>query len=156
LETVYDVGRIGFDRPSHAEGAVIHVAARAAGDLGELARRQLPMRLPVELARAGKGNVIDVEVETHADGVGGHQKIDIARLVERDLRIAGARGEGAEHDGGAAALTADEFGDGVDLRGGERDDGTARRQPRYLLLAGVGELGKARARDEIGARNELA
>ena len=122
----------------------------------ELAGRQVAMHLAVELARAGEGHVIDVEVETHADGVGGDEKVDVARLVERHLRVARARAERAQHHRGAAALAADQLGDRVDLGGGERDDRRARRQPRDLLLAGVGELREARARDEIGAGDQVA
>ena len=35
--------------------------------------------------------MIDVEVEPHADRVGGDQVIDVAGLEHRDLRVAGAR-----------------------------------------------------------------
>jgi hypothetical protein len=35
--------------------------------------------------------VIDVEVEAHADRIGRDQEIDVARLIEGDLRVAGAR-----------------------------------------------------------------
>ena len=80
----------------------------------------------VEFAVGGEGDVIDVEVEAHADGVGRHQEIDVAVLVERDLGVAGARRERAQHHGGAATLAADQFGDGVDLVGREGDDGGAR------------------------------
>ena len=74
-----------------AEGAVIHVATGAAGDLPDLRRRQGAKTAAIEFLGAGKGDVIDIHVEAHADGVGGDQEIDIARLVERDLGIAGAR-----------------------------------------------------------------
>ena len=139
-----------------AEGAVVHVAAGAAGDLAELAGGQLAMHLAVELARAGEGDVIDIEVEAHADGVGGDQEIDVAGLIERHLGVARARAERAQHDRRAAALAADQLGDGVDLGRREGDQRRARRQPRDLLLAGVGELGEARPRDEVGAGNEIA
>src|SRR6185295_3915815 len=45
----------------------------------------------VELAIGGEGDVIDIEIEPHADGVGGDQVVDVAGLVERDLGVAGAR-----------------------------------------------------------------
>ena len=69
--------------------------------------------------------MVDVEVEAHADGVGGDQVVDVAGLVERDLGVAGARRQRAEHHRGAAALAADQLGDGVDLLGRERDDGAS-------------------------------
>ena len=34
--------------------------------------------------------MIDIEIEAHADGVGRDEIIDLARLVEFDLRVAGA------------------------------------------------------------------
>ena len=108
-----------------AERAVVHVAAGAAGDLAELGRRQLAMHVAVELARAGEGDVVDVEVEAHADGVGGDQEVDVARLIERHLGVARARAERAQHHRGAAALAADQLGDGVDL-------GRPRRRPRAV------------------------
>ena len=111
----------GCDRAGDAERAVVHVAAGAAGDLRQLGRRQIAMHLAVELAHAGEGHVIDVEVEPHADGVGGDQEVDVARLVERHLGVARARAERAQHHGGAAALAAHQLGDGVDLGGRERD-----------------------------------
>ena len=107
------------DLAGHAEGAVVHVAAGAAGDLAELGGRQIAVALAVELARAREGDMIDVEIEAHADGVGRHEEVDVAGLVERDLGVARARAERAEHDGGAAALAADQLGDGVDVVGGE-------------------------------------
>ena len=112
----------GSHAAGHAERAVVHVTAGAAGDLGELGRRQLAMHLPVEFAHAGEGHVIDVEIEAHADGVGRHQEVDVARLIERHLGIARARAECPEHDGGAAALAAHQLGDGVDLGSREGDD----------------------------------
>ena len=98
-------------------------AAGAAGDLRELGRVELAELIAVELAVGRERDVIDIEIEPHADRVGRDQIIDIARLIERDLRVARARRQRAEHDGGAAALAADQFGDGVDFVGRERDDG---------------------------------
>ena len=97
-------------------------AAGAAGDLRQLGRVELAELIAVELAVGGERDVIDVEIEPHADGVGGDQIVDVAGLVERDLRVARARRQRAEHHRGAAALAADQFGDGVDLVGRERDD----------------------------------
>ena len=99
--------------------------AGAAGDLAELGRVEAADLVAVELAVGGEGDVVDVEVEAHADGVGGDEVVDIAVLVELDLGVAGARRERAQHHGGAAALAADQFGDGVDLVGREGDDGAS-------------------------------
>ena len=92
----------------------------------------------VELAVGGEGDVIDVEVEPHADRVGGDEVVDVAGLVQRDLRVARARRQRAQHHGRAAALAADQLGDRVDLLGREGDDGRAARQAGDLLLAGEG------------------
>ena len=100
-------------------------AAGAAGDLGEFGRIELAVLVAVEFAVGGKGDVIDVEIEPHADGVGRDQIIDFARLVEFDLGVARARRQRAEHHGRAAALAADQFGDGIDFIGRERDDGAS-------------------------------
>ena len=51
--------------------------------------------------------------------------IDLARLIHRDLGIAGARAERAQHDRGAAALAADQLGHLVNLRGRKGDDGAS-------------------------------
>ena len=83
---------------------------------------------PSNLRSAGEGHVIDVEVEAHADGVGGDQEIDVARLVERHLGVARARAERTEHDGRTAALAADQLGDGIDLA-------TPRRRPAPCAAA---------------------
>jgi hypothetical protein len=80
----------------------------------------------VELAVLGEGDVVDVEIEAHADRIGGDEVVDIARLVERHLRVAGARATARRAPPRAAALAADQFGDGVDLVGREGDDGRAR------------------------------
>ena len=125
-----------------AEGAVVHVTPGPAGDLGQFRRGQLPEEAAVEFSQAREGDMVDIHVEAHADGVGGHQVIDLAGLVQGDLGVAGAGAEGAEDDGGAAPLAADQFGNGVNVSGREDGDGAARRQAGNLLLAGVGERRK--------------
>ena len=137
-----------------AERAVAHGAAGAAGDLRELCRVQFAELIAVELAVGRKRNVIDVEIEPHADGVGRHQIIDFAGLVERDLGVARARRQRTEHDRGAAALAADQFGDRVNFIGRERDDRGTARQSRQFLLAGKGQLRQPRAADDADARQQ--
>ena len=147
LDLAHQVVVERIDLAGDAEGAVAQMAAGASGDLAELGRGQHPVLIAVELAVLGKRDVIDVEVEPHADRVGGDEIVDIAGLVERHLGIAGARRERAEHDRRAAALPADQFGDRVDLVGGEGDDGRASRQARQLLLSGIGEVRQPRPGD---------
>ena len=68
-----------------AEGAVGHVPPGAARDLGHFGRTK-PARLPaVELFQLGEGDVIQVQIEAHADRVGGHQVVHLAGLEHGDL-----------------------------------------------------------------------
>ena len=83
----------------HAERAVLGIAARAPGDLREFVGREMPVAAAVELGQAGKRDVADVEIEAHADGVGRHEVIHVAVLIERDLGVARARAERAHHHG---------------------------------------------------------
>ena len=145
----------GVDAAGDAEGAVAQMTAGAAGDLAEFGRRQAAELVAVKLAVGGEGDVVDVEVEAHADGVGGDQEIDVAGLEYVDLGVAGARAERAEDDGGAAALTADQLGDGVDLVGGEGDHRRAAGQAGDLLRAGIGQQRHARAGDDVHAGQQL-
>ena len=134
-----------------AEGAVARGAAGAAGDLCKLRRIKLAKLIAVELAVGGEGDMIDIEIETHADGVGRHQVVDLAGLIERDLGVAGARRQRAEHDSRAAALAPNKLGDRVNLLRRERDDGRTARQPRQLLLPGKGQLREPGAADNADA-----
>jgi hypothetical protein len=147
LDPVHDLFGKGIDLAGLAEGAVAQVAAGAACDLAEFGRRQLPVLVAVELAVLREGDMVDVEIEPHADGVGGDQEVDVAGLVEFDLRVAGARRQRAQNDRRAAALAPDQFADGIDLVGGEGDDRRAARQARDLLLAGMGQMRHARPGD---------
>ena len=131
------------------------MAAGASGDLRQFGRGQPTEHGAVELAGRCEGDVVDLHVEAHADGVGGDQKVDVARLVEFHLCIAGARAERSHDDSRAAALTADQFGDRINLVGAETHDGAARWQPGDLLLARVGQFREPRPRDEMGAGEQL-
>ena len=65
------------------------------------------MVLAIKLAQRRKRDVIDVEIETHANSIGGDQEFDIARLVESDLSIARARRQCTQNNSGTTALAAD-------------------------------------------------
>ena len=112
-------GSKGSHVAGHAEGPVVEVASGASGDLAELGGIELAKPEAVELPRRGEGDVIDIHVQAHADGIRRDEEVDVARLVERDLGIAGARRQGAHDDGGTAALAADQLGDGIDALGRE-------------------------------------
>ena len=68
------------------------------------------MAAAVEFRQAGKRDVADVEVETHADGVGRHQMLHIAVLIYLDLRIPRAGGKRAHHHRRPAFLSAQKLG----------------------------------------------
>ena len=65
-----------------AESAVFAEASGAAGDLADLMRVKPARAPPVELAQAGEGDMVDIHVQAHADGVGRDQEIDFAGLEE--------------------------------------------------------------------------
>src|SRR5262249_55311660 len=110
-----------------AEGSITSGTAGPPRDLRQFRRIELAVLIAVEFSVGGKGDVIDVEIEPHADRIGGDEIFDVAGLIELDLSVSRARGERAEHDGRAATLAADQLGDGIDLLGRERDDcGTTR------------------------------
>ena len=54
------------------------MAAGAAGDLTELGGGKLAILVAVVFAVGGEGDMVEVEIEAHADGVGRHQEIDVA------------------------------------------------------------------------------
>ena len=99
--------------------------------------------------------MVEIEVQPHADRVGGDEEVDVAILVNFYLLVARARAERPEHHGGAAALAADQLADGVDLVGREGDDRRALRQARQLLLPRVGEHRHARSRNDVHAGQQL-
>src|SRR5580700_4996022 len=104
--------QFGIERRAPSGGAEASVAGRTAGtagDLGEFRRIEAAELVAVELAVRGKGDMVDVEIEAHADGVGGNEIIDVAGLIERDLGVARTRRQCAEHDGSAAALAPDQL-----------------------------------------------
>ena len=75
-------------------GAVAQMAAGAAGDLAKLGGGKIAILVAVELAVLREGDVVEVEIEAHADRVGGDEVVVDIGLVERDcgLRV---RGESA-------------------------------------------------------------
>ena len=76
---------------------------------------------PSYLRNAREPDMVHVHVQAHADRVGRDQVVDLARLEHLDLGVARARAERAHHDRRAAALAADQLGDGIDLVGREAD-----------------------------------
>ncbi len=156
LQPVDQVGVERRDLAGDAESSVVHMPSSAASDLADLRRGEIAVRLAIEFTDAGEGHVVEIEVEPHADGVGRHQEVHVAVLIEFDLRVAGAGAERAEHDCGPAALPAHQLGNGVDVVDRERDDCRPAGQAGDLLVAGVGELRQARPRHEVRAGKQFA
>ena len=149
LDRLHQFGLERVATPSGAESAVPDMPAGTAGDLPKFRWRQAPKLITVEFPVAREGNMVDIEVEAHADGIGGDQEADIAILVHRDLGVARARRQRAENHGSAAALAADQFGDGIDLVGREGDDSAAPWQTGELAVPREEKVRQSRARDDV-------
>jgi hypothetical protein len=145
----------GRHLPGDAKGPVAQMPARTAGNLAEFGCRQLPVGMAVELSFLGKGHMIDIEIEPHADGIGCHQIVDISVLIELDLGIAGARAERPQHNGRTAALAPNQFGNRVDLICRERHDGRTPRQPGDLFRSGIMQFRQPWPLDDGDAGQQL-
>ena len=141
----------------HAEGAVAAVAPGAAGDLADLLG-------DAASACAGRRTCASPAKATWSTSM--LRPMPIASVATRKstspdwksstcaLRVRGR--QRPHHHRRAAALAADQFGDGVDGLGGEGDDGAAPRQPGELLRPGVGQLREAVARLDVGVGAQAA
>src|SRR5262249_52768887 len=147
------LNELGFKRTTAPGGSKRPIPGRATSPAGNLRkfRRTEPAKLiPVELAVRSERHMVDVEIESHPDSGGRDQIVDISRLIERDLGVACPRRKRAQHDGCASTLASNKLSDGVDLVGGERDDGGATRLARDLLLTGKHQLGQPWPAQHIG------
>ena len=142
LDRLHESGIERLDAAGRAEAAVREVAARAARDLRDLGGREHARRPAVELPAGRERDVLQVQVESHADGVRRDQTVHLARLVETDLRVARARAQRPQHHGAAAPEPPDALGERVDRLGREGDDGISRLEPRQLAVPLVAERGK--------------
>ena len=154
LDRLDDIGIEAADAGRRAERAVVHVASGASGDLRQFAGAQRAGAAAVVFAQGSEPHMVHIHVEAHADRVGRHEVIHLARLEHVDLRVARARAHRSHDDRRAAALSADQFGDLVDFVRGEADDRGAARQARRLLRADIGEVGEARACDDVDVRQQ--
>ena len=80
----------------------------------------------------------EIQIESHADRIGRNQEINIAILVEINLRIAGTRAEPAHDNGRPTPLAAHEISDLVDFGDAKSNDRAAPRQARQLARSGIG------------------
>ena len=107
------------------------MATGASGNLRQLGQRsEVAVLPPVKFAPLGKGYMVDIHVQPHADGIGRNQKINLAGLIHLNLRIAGAWAQASHHHGGPAALLTNDFGNGIDIFGRKSRHGRASWQAR--------------------------
>ena len=137
------------DTGGGAESAVVHVTAGTAGDLRQFAGAQRTRVPTVKFAKGSEPHMVHIHVEAHADRVGRHEIIDLARLEHVDLRVARARAHRAHDDRRSAALPANQLGDLVDFVGRESHDRRAARQPRRLLRPDIGQVREAGTRHHV-------
>ena len=104
---------------------------------------------PVEFRRAGKGDMIDIQVQPHADGIRRHQVIHVTVLIKCHLRVPRPRAQRAHHHRRAALLPPDQLRQRIDAVDGKRDDRRAWRHPADLAAAGIGKLRKPLAHHEL-------
>ena len=138
------------------ESPIALMAPGAPGDLGHFSAGQTALADPVKFAEPRKGDVFDIEIEPHADRIGGDQIVYLAVLIELDLLVAGFGGKRAHHHRRAAAKPAEHFGDSVNLFGTEGDNRTARRNSAELLGPAMAQCRKARAADNLGPGQQSA
>ena len=78
LDRLDNVGIEGAAVGGLAETAIAAETACPAGNLPQLGRGQAPPAAPVELAALGKGDMVDIHVQSHPDRIGCNQEIDLA------------------------------------------------------------------------------
>ena len=81
----------GGDPRRDSKGAIANVTPCTPGNLRKFMREQATYLTAVKLRVLCECDVIDIQIEAHADGVGRHQKVHIAGLIQFYLRVAGAR-----------------------------------------------------------------
>ena len=121
--------------PGRAECAIANMATRTPRNLRHLGRLEAAILPAVIFAIACKGDVINIEIEAHADRIGRNNIIDFTVLIELDLRIARARAERPQHNRRTATCTTNEFGNGVNFFCRESDNRRATWQTREFALS---------------------
>ena len=116
-----------------AECAMRHTTPRAPRDLGQFVGGKRAHPPPVKLGQRGKGHMVNVEVQPHSDGIGCHQIVDLAILVQGHLRIACARAERPHHNRRAAFLAAQKLGNRIYIINRKSDNRAPGRHPAYLF-----------------------
>ena len=137
-----------------AESAVGLVAPCAACDLGHFVGVQGAHAAAIELGRGRKRDMLDIQVQPHADGISRHQVIHIAILIQSHLRIARARRQRAHDHRTAPFLAADQFGNRIDIFYTEAHDSAARGHAAYLFRTCIRKLRHAFTALELHARHQ--
>ena len=95
-------GKFAAFARERAKASVPLVSSGPARNLRHFGDGQPAPARSVKFRQTDKGDVRDIKVQPHTDGIGGHKIINLARLEHRHLRIAGARRQSA-HDNRCAA-----------------------------------------------------
>jgi hypothetical protein len=139
-----------------AECPVANVAARSARDLADFRGMELPRTDAVVFGERGERHVVEVEVQAHADGVGGDEMIHFARLIQAHLGVAGSGGEGAENERRASRLRAQALCYRVQLREGEHDQGAPPRRALEFVGSDMSKRREPWARQDLRRGHESA
>ncbi len=116
------IGIKWLSRTGHAKGTIVHMPSGPPCNLAKFSRRQATVLLAVELACRREGDVIDIEVQTHANGISRHEITNVSRLIKSNLCVTRSWRQSAQDDGRASMLAPDELGDGVNVRRRKSDD----------------------------------
>ena len=128
------------DIPCDAKSAILLSPSGAACDLGQLVRGQRTHAPPIKFRERRKGNMVNVQIQPHANRICRNQKINLAILIHVDLRIARARTERTHDNGRPPLLTADQLSDSIDIINGKSDNGRARTHAADLFLPRIDQL----------------
>ena len=126
----------------HAKCAILGMPPGPPGNLANLLRVQGPHPAPVKLGGRGEGDMLDIEVQPHPDGIGRHQIIHIAILIHRDLRVARPRAQRPHHHRTAAFGAPDQLRNRIDIFNRKPDNRRPFRHPAYLFRTCEGQSRK--------------
>ena len=110
---------------SHAKSTIIKVTPCPSRNLCQLIRLKLAHATAVKFGQARKGDMFDIKVQPHPDGVCGHQKINIAVLIKLNLRVARPRTERPHDHSSAAFLPAQHLCNCIDIIDRKTDNRTS-------------------------------
>ena len=136
--------------PGDTKGAVLLPAPSAPRDLCQFIGRQRPHPTAIKFRQAGKGNVINIKVQPHPNRIRRDQKINLAFLIHRHLRIARARRQRPHHNRRTAPLTPNKFRNRIDVFNGKPDNRRPWTHPADLLLPRISQIAHAITRQKIG------